>query len=93
MDDRDTQLALSNEEVLTTLLRSTVFVFGAAVLSSISSVSTILTWFTMSPYSLLSMKPDAVAPFPSPLIVIVGTVVYPLPPRYPLKSTIVIVTT
>ena len=48
LDDRDTQLLLSNDDVLITLLRLTVFALGD-VLSSIVSVSSILILLTMLP--------------------------------------------
>ena len=48
LDDRDTQLLLSNDDVLTTLARLTVFALGV-VLSSIVSVSSILILLTMLP--------------------------------------------
>ena len=48
LDDRDTQLLLSNDDVLTTLARLTVFALGV-VLSSIVSVSSILMLLTILP--------------------------------------------
>ena len=48
LDDRDTQLLLSNDDVFTTLERLTVFALGD-VLSSIVSVSSILILLTMLP--------------------------------------------
>ena len=48
LDDRDTQLLLSNDDVLTTLERLTVFALGV-VLSSIVSVSSILILLTILP--------------------------------------------
>jgi hypothetical protein len=95
LEDRDTQLELVKEEVLTTLLMLTVFAVGD-VLSSNVSVSSILILLTISPYSLLSIRvlPTACVPAPTGAAnVTVGAVVYPLPPLNPLKSTIVTVTT
>ena len=48
LDDRDTQLLLSNDDVLITLARLTVFALGV-VLSSIVSVSSILMLLTILP--------------------------------------------
>ena len=73
----DTQLAISNEDVLTVLVRLTVFGDGD-VLSWIVSVSSILILLTISPYNLLSNNalPCACVPPPGGASnVIVGCVV------------------
>ena len=93
--DSDTQLEAREEDVFTTRLILTVVAVGV-VLSSNVSVSSILSLLTIVPYNLLSIKqlPCACVPAPGGAAnVIVGAVVYPLPPTNPLKSTIVAVTT
>ena len=62
--DKDTQLLLLVEDVLTTLLMFTVF--AGESLSLNVSVSSILIWLTISPYNLLSinMLPCACVPAP-----------------------------
>ena len=92
--DSDIQLFISDAEVFTTLLTSTVI--GGVLLDEIESDSEILILFTIVPYSLLSIKavPWAVTPAPGgALKVIVGGVVYPLPPINPLNNTNFTVTT
>ena len=64
LEDRDTQLLLLLEDVLTTLVISIV-TGGISLLSNVS-VSAIRILFTTSPYSLLSMNAVAVAPVPAP---------------------------
>ena len=95
LEDRDTQLLLSNEDVFTTLLMLTVFAVGD-VLSWKVSVSSILILLTISPYTLLSIRalPCACVPAPGGAVnVTVGAVVYPTPPLYPPNVSIVTVTT
>ena len=62
LDDRDTQLLLFVEDVLTTLLMLIVFELS----SSNVSVSSILILFTISPYNLLSIKTTPCACVPAP---------------------------
>ena len=95
LEDRDTQLLASKEDVFTTLLMLIVFALGV-VLSSKESVSSILILLTISPYNLLSIKvvPCACVPAPAGAAnVILGAVVYPLPPLNPPNVSIVTVTT
>ena len=93
-EDRDTQLLLLLEEVLTTLVRVTVTA-GISLLS-IVSVSAIAILLTISPYNLLSIRATACACVPDPAgaaMVTVGAEVYPLPPLNPLNTMMSTVTT